>query len=280
VARSLAAEPGAARALRAWAAPAAASPAPGRSDPAVEVQSVCYERILAGATLAIRAGEIFALVGANGAGKTTLAQVVAGLLRPSAGEVRLFGSQCSTMRPRELARLCGLVFQNPEHQFVAETVYEEIAFGLHRLGEPEEVVRSRVRELIASLGLEGKEKASPFDLSGGQKRRLSVASMLACARRLLILDEPTFGQDAASSRGIGDMILRLNRQGATIVIISHDMELVHDLAWRAAVVDHGRIARVDETSRLFRDAALLEAAGLEAPPQVAVVEALAETAAA
>ncbi len=273
-------DPRASRLVREWARPAtAASPGPPDGT-AVEMSAVSFGypgggEILKEVSLRINEAEIFALVGANGAGKTTIAQIVCGLLRPTKGEARLFGRLASVMRAREAARLCGLVFQNPEHQFVADTVAEELAFGPRKLGSPPAEIERRVSALVRSLGLEGREAASPFDLSGGQKRRLSVAAMLEDERKLLILDEPTFGLDAGGAREIRDAIMRLNRERMTILLISHDMELVYELSHRAAVVAGGRIARAGAPAELFRDRDLLESSGLEPPPEIAALESLA-----
>ncbi len=272
---------GSAGLIRAWASPArAALPAARSLEAAVELSSVRFRypgpggEILDDVSFRVCAGEIFAFVGPNGAGKTTIAQIVAGLLRPSTGEARLFGRLAAATRVREAARLCGLVFQNPEHQFVADTVAEELAFGLRRAGSQPSDTEKRVGELVRSLGLEGREGASPFDLSGGQKRRLSVAAMLTEERKLLILDEPTFGLDAGAARRIRDEILRLNRDGMTILLISHDMELVYEVSHRVAAVVSGRIARIGAPEDVLGDRGLLGRAELEPPPQVRALEAL------
>lgn len=181
----------------------------------------------------IAEGSALALVGRNGAGKSTLALTLGGLLPPLGGVLRaeraLAGdadAEPSAWRSHDLLTRIGSVFQNPEHQFVASTVREELAVGLRAMHEPDGTVTARVDELLDRLALAPFADANPFTLSGGQKRRLSVATALATRPTLLVLDEPTFGQDANTWAGLVEMIAELRADGHAIVAATHDDEFV------------------------------------------------------
>lgn len=182
---------------------------------------------------ALAEGEAIALTGRNGVGKSTLALTLGGLLAPLAGDVAaepaLAGDavpEPSRWRSTELLTRIGSVFQNPEHQFVASTVRDELAAGPRALRLPDRETATRVDELLERLGLSALAAANPFTLSGGQKRRLSVATALATRPRLLVLDEPTFGQDATTWLGLVRMIGELRAEGHAIVAATHDAEFV------------------------------------------------------
>lgn len=232
--------------------------------------------VLRGVDWEVRRGDFVALVGPNGAGKTTLAQVALGLLRPDGGAVELFGEPVARLPRRRVARLAGLVFQNPEHQFVTDTVAEEIAYSLRVAGGEGDVDEQRVKALLQEFALEHVASAHPFTLSQGEKRRLSVAAMVAAGQELLILDEPTFGQDAANAQRIMDHLRARWQAGCTIVMITHDMRLVWEHAATVAVLLDGRVAFAGPPDELFFcQPELLERAGLEPPPAVSLLAALA-----
>jgi len=194
--------------------------------------------VLDGVDATVRAGEALAVLGPNGAGKSTLALLLGGLLRPTAGTVtataRLAGPDAAVppwrWRAARLAGRIGSVFQNPEHQFVTSRVRDEVALGPRRLGRPG--VESTVDELLARLRLDRLAAANPYTLSGGEARRLSVATALATAPDLLILDEPTFGQDLRTWRELVELIAGLRDDGRGVVLITHDAELVDAIADR------------------------------------------------
>ncbi len=197
-----------------------------RNSPAVEPLALRVE-------LGISEGSAVALMGPNGVGKSTLALTLGGLLPPLGGTLRaepVFAGHAaaapSAWRSRELLTRIGSVFQNPEHQFVASTVRDELAVGPRALRESEADVGRRVAELLDRLGLAGLAEANPFTLSGGQKRRLSVATALATRPRMLVLDEPTFGQDALTWAELVTMIGELRAEGHAIVASTHDAEFV------------------------------------------------------
>ncbi|KXK63480.1 ABC transporter ATP-binding protein [Micromonospora rosaria] len=205
---------------------------------------------LAATELRVRAGEALAVRGPNGAGKSTLALLLGGLLRPGTGRVTagadLAGRDARTpphrWRAPALARRIGSVFQDPEHQFVTATVRDELALGPRRTGRPEEAVRATVDGLLERLRLTRLAGANPYTLSGGEARRLSVATALATAPRLLICDEPTFGQDRRTWLELLDLFADLRDAGHGVVTVTHDPDFVAALADRTVV-----LSRADAT---------------------------------
>ncbi|WBB79697.1 ABC transporter ATP-binding protein [Micromonospora sp. WMMD882] len=199
---------------------------------------------LAATDLTVRAGEALAVVGPNGAGKSTLALLLGGLLRPGTG--RLTASPALAdgdhrvapyrWRAPALARRIGSVFQDPEHQFVTGTVFDELALGPRRVGQPEPAVRATVDELLNRLRLDRLARANPYTLSGGEARRLSVATALATAPRLLVCDEPTFGQDRRTWAELVDLLADLRDAGHGIVTVTHDADFVDALADRRLIL--------------------------------------------
>ncbi|MFY1687242.1 ABC transporter ATP-binding protein [Plantactinospora sp. WMMB782] len=195
--------------------------------------------------LRVRAGEALAVLGRNGAGKSTLALLLGGLLRPGGGRLsatpelagRHAGSAPHRWRAPVLAARIGSVFQDPEHQFVSGTVFTELALGPRRTGRPEAEVRSVVDELLVRLRLDRLAEANPYTLSGGQARRLSVATALATAPRLLVLDEPTFGQDRRTWLELVDLLAGLRDGGHGVVAVTHDADFVAALADRTVRLD-------------------------------------------
>ena len=184
----------------------------------------------------VAAGEVLALTGPNGSGKTTLALTLGGLLAPAAGEVRAseplaagIGAQPIRWRSRELLTRIGSVFQAPEHQFLTQTVRAELELGPRALKLGETEVASRVDELLTRLGLEALAAANPFTLSGGQKRRLSVGAVLATRPMVLLLDEPTFGQDALTWAALVELLEQLRSEGTAVVAATHDPRFVEAL---------------------------------------------------
>jgi len=222
--------------------------------------------VLQDVDLDVRAGEFVAVVGPNGAGKTTLVQAISGVRTPPRGTVRVDGHDVRRLPPRQLSRHVGFVFQNPEHQFVTTTVFDEIAHGLRRRRLPEAEVRARVDEMLDRFGLADRADTHPFLLSGGQKRRLSVGTALVGGARLLVLDEPTYGQDRARADEMMAMLDDLRAEGTTIVVVTHDPQLVAEHADRVIVMDAGRLAADGSADAVFADAALRDRTGLRVPP--------------
>jgi energy-coupling factor transporter ATP-binding protein EcfA2 len=222
--------------------------------------------ILHGIDLDVHAGEFVAIVGANGAGKTTLLQSIAGVIRVPRGQVAIGGDDVARIDLRRLSRRIGFVFQNPEHQFIAHTVFDELAHGLRLQKLHGDEVRARTTEVLRRFGLEDKADVHPFLLSGGQKRRLSVGTALVAGAPVLALDEPTFGQDRARADELLGLLRGLNDEGTTVLVVTHDMQLVTEYAHRTIVVGDGRIVADAPTPQIFADEALLRSAGLRVPP--------------
>lgn len=244
--------------------------------PLVRVRGLTVTRqrrdVLREVDLDIPAGSFTAVIGANGAGKTTLVQAIAGVTPPPRGRVDVGGLDPGAASARELSARIGFVFQNPEHQFVAHTVFDELAHGLRLRRVPEDEVRARVDALLERFGLAERAHAHPFLLSGGQKRRLSVGAALiggVDAERgpvLLALDEPTFGQDRARAAELLGLLRELHAAGTTILIVTHDLQLVAEHATHVVVMAEGRVAAAGPAADVFSDAEMLERAGLRLPP--------------
>ena len=218
---------------------------------------------LRGVDLEIHEGEFVAILGQNGSGKTTLAKHFNGLLKPTSGQVLVLGKPTKEYRHRELARMVGYVFQNPDHQIFAKTVWEEVAFGLKVMGESPDVVKTRVSQAVENVGLGGYEERLPFTLTKGQREQVAVASVLAAQPRILILDEPTTGLDYRHQRSMMEMLKRLNQAGHTIIIITHSMWVAGEYATRTIVMKEGSILLDGPTRSVFREEARLAEAALQ-----------------
>jgi energy-coupling factor transport system ATP-binding protein len=221
--------------------------------------------VLRDADLSVQRGRFFALVGENGSGKTTLAKHLVGLLRPSGGTISILGRDALRQSKGDLARQVGYVFQNPEHQFVTERVGDELAYSLRGRFTTDEIDR-RVHDLLETFGLQGYEDENPFALSQGQKRRLSVATMVALDQPILILDEPTFGQDQQSTAALMGTLQALHEAGVTILFITHDMQLVAEYADAVAVMKDGQVIFEGTPRSLFERADILRQTSLVMPP--------------
>ncbi|MDX6326178.1 MAG: energy-coupling factor transport system ATP-binding protein, partial [Nocardioidaceae bacterium] len=197
------------------------------------------------ASLRLPAGVATAVIGGNGSGKSTLALMAAGLLAPTGGRAFAADRPAQPMHRRRassLVRAVGTVFQNPEHQFLTTSVRSELALAPGRLGWSTARVAARVEELLERLELTALAEANPFTLSGGQKRRLSVATALSAAAPVLILDEPTFGQDARTWAALAELLDAARDDGHALLIVSHDEEFVARVADDVRVMTAGRLA--------------------------------------
>jgi len=218
-------------------------------------------------SLDIEEGDFVAIIGQNGSGKTTLARHFNGLLKPCSGRVVVDGKDTRGLQVKELARIVGYVFQNPDHQIFCATTREEIAFGPRNLGLRGRELEERVEEALSRFGLLGYADAPPAVLGFGIRRKIGIASVYAMRPRVLVLDEPTAGLDWRSVMELMETIQALNGEGHTIVLITHDMRLVCEFAHRIIVLAEGRLLAYDETRAVFRDAQVLRAAHIE-PPQI------------
>ena len=226
---------------------------------------------LCGVSFRITHGEKVALVGANGAGKSTLLLHTNGLLIPSQGEVVMGGIKLTRRTLPLVRQSVGLVFQDSDNQLFMPTVEEDVAFGPANMRlEPEEI-RRRVTEALDAVGALHLRGASPFRLSGGQKKRVAIATVLSMEPSVLVMDEPTSNLDPRARRQIIDLIRRF---GHTTLIATHDMEMVLDLCDRTIVMKQGRIVADGSTRHVFGDLALLEECGLEQPCELRMKRAL------
>ncbi len=217
--------------------------------------------------LEINDGEFVGIIGHTGSGKSTLVQHFNGLLKPSSGSVKINGIDVAGKNLKELRKLVGVVFQYPEHQLFEETVYKDIAFGLLKQGIQPEEADIRIREAAEAVGLreESLEK-SPFELSGGQKRRAAIAGVLVMKPSILILDEPTAGLDPAGRDEIFGMIKKLHAaSGITVILVSHSMEDVARLVDRVIVMNRSKVDMDGPVTDVFGNIERLESIGLSAP---------------
>lgn len=220
--------------------------------------------------LEISCGEFIGLAGQTGSGKSTLIQHFNGLLRPTQGKIYVDGLDLGSkdVNMREIRRKVGLVFQYPEHQLFEETVYADVAFGPRNLGLSAEEVDARVREAIATVGLDFEQvkDRSPFEMSGGQMRRVAIAGVLAMRPSVLILDEPAAGLDPRGRDEILDQVRRLHdEKGLTIILVSHSMEDIARLVERVIVMREGKIVLDGKTRDIFRREDILRSCGLGIP---------------
>ncbi|MBQ7723019.1 MAG: energy-coupling factor transporter ATPase, partial [Selenomonadaceae bacterium] len=210
-------------------------------------------------------GEVLAIAGHTGSGKSTLIQIVAGLIELTSGAVEIDGL---SVADKKIRRLVGIVFQYPEHQLFEETVESDIAFGPKNFGLSEAEISARVDEAMRQVGLDaGLKKSSPFELSGGQRRRVAIAGILALKPKYLILDEPTAGLDPLAKKNLLNEIFGdVKKSGVTIILVSHNMEDIANFANRVVVLAHGKILFVGTPRELFVREEILQTAGLEPPP--------------
>lgn len=216
------------------------------------------------------AGDFLALVGPNGAGKSTLAKLMLGLLPRYGGSLCVDGRELKHLRQKELVNRIGLVFQNPEHQFVANTVFDELAYTLKVRKYEQSEIKENVERYMEKFSLETVARKNPYLLSQGEKRRLSTASMLIGGQDILILDEPTYGQDQQNTEELMEYMQQINREGVTVIIITHDMNLVASFCERVLVLSAGRIIFNGPVRTLFKNEKVLNIAGLTIPPLAAL----------
>ncbi|KYC46742.1 MAG: Cobalamin import ATP-binding protein BtuD [Candidatus Methanofastidiosum methylothiophilum] len=225
------------------------------------------DEILKGVNLTVKKGQFLSLVGQNGSGKTTLAKHLNGLLRPTRGKVLILGEDTKKFSIAELSKKVGHLFQNPENQIFEETVFNEIAFGPRNLQLPEDEIVARVDKVLKTTRLSKYRDAHPLSLSGGEKQRLALASVVVMEPEILVLDEPTTGLDLLSIQGILEIVKELHKRNVTVLLITHDMELVSELSERVVVMGNGQIIGDGTPKEIFANDELLARASLE-PPQI------------
>ena len=238
--------------------------------PIIEVKDVSYsytqdKEALRNISLTIREGELVAILGRNGSGKTTLVRHLIGLIKPSEGKIYVNGKDVALTPTHELAQDVGFCFQNPNHQIVTFKVREEIIFGLRAHNIPTSEYEERIHEALKIVDMLDYIDAEVFDLGKGQKQRLALASVLALKPRILIIDEPTTGQDPQMAEGIFSIIKNLNEMGTTVLMITHQMEYAATYAQRAIVLRSGEITFDGSINDLISNRKFMEENYLDLP---------------
>lgn len=218
--------------------------------------------------LKITDSQTVAIVGENGAGKTTLVKHLIGLLKPTKGSVMVDGEDTRRKTTAELSRKVGIAFQNPDHQLFSESVEEEIKFAMRNFGFPDDLIEKRLNWALNFFGLEEYRKSSPLTLSGGEKKRLTLACILSWDPNVIVLDEPTVGQDAIQKEKLIEIIKMLRSLGKTIIIVSHDIEFIWPLQPRLVVMSNGRIIADGDAPKIMLDHERLKAARIMQPQLV------------
>lgn len=216
---------------------------------------------LAGVDLRVAAGETLGIVGPNGAGKTTLLLHLNGILS-GRGEIDVCGLRVEPRHMRAIRRKVGLVFQDPDDQLFSATVFDDVAFGPLNMDVPPAEAASRTREALRQVRMAEHEQSSPHHLSFGEKKRAAIATILSMDPEILVLDEPTSNLDPGQRR---NLIGLLRAIGVTKIIASHDLEMIAELCDRTALLNHGAIVAVGDTTAILGDRALMESNGLETP---------------
>ena len=238
----------------------------------LEVQNIKYSynkdyQALKGVSLKVEEGEMVALLGKNGAGKSTLFLHLNGIYEPDEGKVFIDGEELKYDKKSLLKfrQKVGIVFQNPDDQIFAPTVEEDVAFGPLNLKLPMEEVQKRVTESLARVGMSGFEKKAPHHLSGGQKKRVAIAGILAMKPEIMVLDEPTAGLDPQGVRDLSALLKELNDEGITIIISTHEVDLVPNYAKRVFVLVDGLLIAEGTPKEIFAQPEILDQANLEVP---------------
>lgn len=229
---------------------------------------------LRGIDISFARGEFVAIVGQNGSGKTTLVKHFNGLLKPTKGRVTVFGMDVAKETVAILSRKVGYCFQNPDHQIWAPTVQDEMAFGPMNLGFPKERVKQITSEILGQVGLRERADAMPFTLGKGQRQRLAVGAVLSMEPDVLIVDEPTTGQDWKESVALMRLLAKLKERNKTIIFITHQMKIVPQYAKRTVVMSNGQILMDGETTEIMAKREILEKASVRPPQIVRIAQAL------
>ncbi len=221
----------------------------------VALESFAYPdgtQALSGINLEIRKGEFVGLLGSNGSGKTTLLKIMDGLIKDFKGSVLLDGADIRKLSPKDIYKKVGLIFQNPDEQLFASTVFEDVAFGPLNMGFPDEEVSRRVGLALKDVEMEGHAKKSIHNLSFGQKKRICIAGLLAMGHEILLLDEPTAGLDPMGEYKMMGLLTRLNREkGTTVVMATHSVDLIPLFLDRLYILSKGRIVRGGPPAEVF-----------------------------
>lgn len=232
--------------------------------------------VLRGVSLEIANGDFTALMGENGAGKTTLIKHFNGLLKSSAGRVLVNGVETTHRSVAELSREVGMLFQNPNHQLFCESVEEEVSFALRNFGFDQHAIKERTDWVLKLLDIERYRCSSPLLLSEGEKKRVALACVLAWDPRCLVLDEPTLGQDPRHKERLRELLGRLNREGRTIVVVTHDVEFVAECRCMVVLLSAGRLIAEGNVEEILADPNLVKRAALVLPQITEVFHSIAD----
>ncbi len=220
---------------------------------------------LSGINFEAKVGEKVAVLGPNGSGKTTLFYHFNGLIKPTCGDVLVFGENISKTNIDDVRKRVGLIFQEPDSQLFAPTVFEDIAFGLKNLGLDTKEIKGRVSKVLHRYEIESLAGKNPANLSGGQKKRVAIAGVVAMEPDVLVLDEPTSGMDADGITGTMEILDELNDEGKTIIISTHDSDIAASWADRMYILNKGKVFRSGTPRHIFADEKLISEAGLRQP---------------
>jgi energy-coupling factor transport system ATP-binding protein len=239
-------------------------------NPLIEVKDVHYSypgnvKALRGVNLTINSNDYVAIMGENGAGKTTLVKHFNGLLRPKSGSITISGEDISKTSVAQLARKIGLVFQNPDDQLFEESVEKEIGFALHNFGFKQDMIDKRVTWALNLLDISQYREKSPFTLSGGERKRVAMASVLAWDPDILVLDEPTIGQDYGQKERLRHFLTQLRTQGKTVVIVTHDVEFVAESQPHIVLMAQGNVVAEGSTKEVMNRTDLLTQCSVAQP---------------
>ncbi|MEM0090132.1 MAG: ABC transporter ATP-binding protein [Nitrososphaerota archaeon] len=241
-----------------------------KDDPVIKFENVWFKyakrMVLKGINLSIGRGQCVVLMGPNGSGKTTLAKHINGLLKPSSGRVLVLGKDTKTHGPAQMARHVGFVFQDPDRHITQESVWDEVIFGAKNLG----LSYSYAEMALEALGLNHRKNEPPYRLSMGERIRLSIAGILAMNPEILILDEPTTGQDEETLSIISSMLIRMKAEGKTVLVITHDSDFALKIGDRITVIYDGNVVADGQPKRILFDRNLLEEFGLEPPSHLLI----------
>ncbi|MHA1606913.1 MAG: energy-coupling factor ABC transporter ATP-binding protein [Candidatus Freyarchaeota archaeon] len=245
----------------------------------IQVENVWYSYVeghyvLKEISFSISKGELVCIMGANGAGKTTLIKIISGLLKPTRGKVFLDGVDVGRIPREAIVRKIGVVFQNPDHQIFSETVEGEVSFALKNVRLDEREIKEKVKEALYELGIEKYRFTSPLTLSEGERKLVTLASVIALDPEIIMLDEPTAGQDGANKRKIQGIIRKMVAEGRTVIVVTHDVEFCAELLPRVMVMAKGRLVADGDARDILTNFEILREARLKPPVMVELAKKL------
>lgn len=230
----------------------------------IKIENLSYDiakaNIIKDVSLEIKKGDFISIIGENGAGKSTLTKLIAGLIKPTKGKVSIEGKDTEKLTSREIAKSTAYLFQNPDKQICQKTVKEELLFGLEILDVEHKIKEERLKEILSLFNIN--PDIDPFSLSRGQRQMLSFASVLIMKPKILILDEPTTGLDYRECMLLMNLVKDLNETGTTVIMVSHDMEIVGDFAKKIIVLNKGSVLDFDDCDKIMRNENVLNKASV------------------